>query len=79
MKGRHLLYGIFVLSAAFTAVAAYLLYSNRDGDRISPVSDSSFREPEAAARERGTTISIKAGRAMILYSGDIKGELGPCG
>ena len=88
MKLRFLLYGLLAVAAIFAGVTAYLFYSatgessrGSSGVTVNGGAGGPAVDPGAgaAAGEKAATASNRAGKAIILYAGDLKGELGPCG
>jgi hypothetical protein len=72
MKLKYLLYGLFAASFVFAVTMAYLFYSS------APASEpGTLSLPEVQDRSR--TASGKAGQLVIAYSGDMNGNLDPCG
>ena len=71
MKFKYILYGLLGASALFAGAMAYLFYS----DRGAAVSD---KPASPVTREAARTLSGKAGKLAIFYTGDLVGNLGPC-
>jgi hypothetical protein len=73
MKFKYFLYGIFVVSLLFAGIVLYLRFSD---EGINESGSSASQRPVVA--ERGKTVSGKAGKLGIAYSGDLMGSLIPC-
>ncbi len=72
MKLKYLLYGLLAASLLFAVAMAYLFYSSVPASETKQV----FL-PEVPDKSR--TASGKAGKLVIVYSGDMNGNLDPCG
>jgi hypothetical protein len=71
MKFKYILNGLFGAAVLFAGVMAYLFYS----DREAAISD---KPAKPVVREAARTVSGKAGKLVVFYTGDLIGNLGPC-
>jgi hypothetical protein len=78
MKSKYLLYGLFTLALLFAAGTATLFYLQRPSDTASSPASGWLRSADSVAA-RSSPLPNGAGKALILYTGDILGSLDPCG
>ena len=71
MKFKYILYGLFGAAVLFAAAMGYLFYSN-------PEVAVSDKPAKPVIRESARTLSGKAGKLAVFYTGDLVGNLGPC-
>jgi hypothetical protein len=72
MKWKNIIYGILAISVVFAGLMGYLFVGNLERGNSSSVLSQ-------AVSDRGATVSRKAGKAIIAYTGDMIGNLEPCG
>jgi hypothetical protein len=77
---KYFIYGFFGLALIFCCAAAYLFYfADTGADRRGYGVDSSLPDSLGGSESRTRPISGKGGNLLIVYTGDIKGSLLPCG
>jgi 2',3'-cyclic-nucleotide 2'-phosphodiesterase (5'-nucleotidase family) len=82
MKLKYLVYGAVALVAVVAAVLAYLTFAPTGGGKLLGSQASALdgsTSVRAALTDRGKTVSGKAGRLALAYTGDLAGSLRPCG